>query len=179
MCFLSLKLKKKLSSKIFVWGAYSFKECHTQRPNRKPSLALRSLVRSARALVRSPYRVKLRALQPVRSRIVTRRKATSRLVNRSVAWLRCAHPGCKPNQAIGATEYCARHGGGKPCAEEECDRVARGATEYCARHGGGKRCAHKGCTYAARGATDFCVGHGGGKRCLLASKRIRAASTAR
>ena len=79
----------------------------------------------------------------------------------------CAHPGCKPNQAKGATDFCARHGGGNRCAHKEgCTKSAQGATEYCIVHGGGKRCAHKeGCTKSAIGATNFCKIHGGGKRC--------------
>ena len=79
----------------------------------------------------------------------------------------CAHPGCKPNIARGATGFCARHGGGKLCAHKEgCDKSAQGATKFCIVHGGGKRCAHKeGCTKSAKGATKYCIVHGGGKRC--------------
>jgi hypothetical protein len=77
----------------------------------------------------------------------------------------CAHPGCKPNRALGATGMCKSHGGGKRCAHEGCIYSAEGATNFCKSHGGGKRCAHKGCAKSADGATAYCVTHGGGKRC--------------
>ena len=68
----------------------------------------------------------------------------------------CAHPGCKPNRAIGATGFCKRHGGGKRCAHKACTKGAEGATDFCSFHGGGKRCAHKeGCTKSAEGATTY------------------------
>ncbi len=106
---------------------------------------------------------------------------------------RCAHPGCKPNRAIGATGMCKSHGGGKRCllASKRIRAVdnaraaqpsfavftaaesgaclqasARGLhIRYCVGHGGGKRCAHKGCGQSARGAAEYCSVHGGGKRC--------------
>jgi hypothetical protein len=77
--------------------------------------------------------------------------------------------------AIGATDYCSKHGGGKRCQGKEedgspCDKSAQGATDYCLRHGGGKRCQGKEedgspCKSGAIGATDYCSKHGGGKRC--------------
>jgi hypothetical protein len=52
------------------------------------------------------------------------------------------------------------------CAEEGCSKGALGDTEYCKAHGGGKRCQHKGClTGAADGGTQHGITHGGSKRC--------------
>ena len=68
-------------------------------------------------------------------------------------------------QAIGKTEKCVGHGGGKRCNEPECTASAIGKTKKCIGHGGGKRCNEPECTASARGKTEKCVGHGGGKRC--------------
>ena len=77
---------------------------------------------------------------------------------------RCAEEGCEKS-ALGATGMCIRHGGGKRCANEGCEKSALGATAYCVRHGGGKRCAEEGCEKSAQNATDMCTRHGGGLRC--------------
>ena len=53
----------------------------------------------------------------------------------------------------------------KRCQSEGCKKGAVGATDFCIEHGGGKRCQSEGCKKSAIGATDFCTGHGGGKRC--------------
>ena len=77
---------------------------------------------------------------------------------------RCIHHECTKS-AIGKTDYCIEHGGGKRCKEERCTKSARGKTDYCKRHGGGKRCKEERCTKSAVGKTDYCVEHGGGERC--------------
>ena len=53
----------------------------------------------------------------------------------------------------------------KRCQFENCIKQAIGKTDFCKRHGGGKRCQYEGCNVSAVGKTDFCVAHGGGKRC--------------
>jgi hypothetical protein len=39
--------------------------------------------------------------------------------------------------------------------------------DKCFKHGGGKRCSFDGCNKAPVGKTDFCIRHGGGKRCSI------------
>ena len=77
---------------------------------------------------------------------------------------RCQEPECKAS-AQGATDKCIKHGGGKRCSEAECKASAVGKTDYCVAHGGGKRCQEPKCKASARGTTDYCKAHGGGKRC--------------
>ena len=77
---------------------------------------------------------------------------------------RCQQQGCTKS-AVGATDFCVAHGGGKRCQQQGCTKSAQGATVFCKAHGGGKRCQQPGCTKSAEGATDFCKAHGGGKRC--------------
>jgi len=77
---------------------------------------------------------------------------------------RCKEDGCK-SSAVGKTDYCKKHGGGKRCKEDGCKNSARCKTDFCISHGGGKRCIEDGCKNSARGKTDFCISHGGGKRC--------------
>ena len=77
---------------------------------------------------------------------------------------RCKEEGCGAS-AVGKTEFCIAHGGGKRCKEEGCGTSAVGKTEFCIAHGGGKRCKEEGCGASAVGKTEFCVAHGGGKRC--------------
>ena len=55
-----------------------------------------------------------------------------------------------------------KHGGGKKCAQEDCDKVARGRTMFCAAHGGGVRCKLEGCNRVAIGKRQLCRAHGGG-----------------
>jgi len=71
---------------------------------------------------------------------------------------------CK-SSAIGKTDKCITHGGGKRCNELECKSFARGKTDKCKKHGGGKRCNEPDCKTSAIGKTDKCKKHGGGKRC--------------
>lgn len=68
------------------------------------------------------------------------------------------------NFARGASNLCARHGGGRRC---HCGKLARGPTNLCMRHGGGKRCALPTCEAAAVYKSDYCRAHGGGKRCQV------------
>jgi len=79
---------------------------------------------------------------------------------------RCTFLNC-PKSALGATDFCSVHGGGKRCTFLNCPRQAQGATDFCSAHGGGKRCTFLNCPSSALGATDFCSAHGGGKRCTF------------
>ena len=56
---------------------------------------------------------------------------------------------CELYSAIGATDQCVAHGGGKRCTHERCKKSARGATDKCVAHGGGKRCTHERCKNVA------------------------------
>jgi hypothetical protein len=76
----------------------------------------------------------------------------------------CQEERCE-KRAIGKTDYCIAHGGGKRCSELGCESSAQGRTDKCVAHGGGKRCSELGCESSAVGRTDKCVAHGGGKRC--------------
>ena len=76
----------------------------------------------------------------------------------------CIEPGCK-SSAIGKTDKCIAHGGGKRCNEPGCQVSAIGKTDKCVAHGGGKRCNETGCQASAIGKTNKCIAHGGGKRC--------------
>ena len=69
------------------------------------------------------------------------------------------------SSAMGKTDKCVAHGGGKRCNEPDCHSSAIGKTNKCVAHGGGKRCNEPGCKSSAQGKTDKCVAHGGGKRC--------------
>lgn len=77
---------------------------------------------------------------------------------------RCNEPDCKAS-AIGKTNKCVTHGGGKRCNEPDCKASARGNSDKCVKHGGGKRCNEPDCKSGAEGKSDKCVVHGGGKRC--------------
>jgi len=77
---------------------------------------------------------------------------------------RCNEPECKAS-AVGKTNKCVAHGGGKRCNEPDCQASAQGKTNKCVAHGGGKRCIELNCQASARGKTNKCVAHGGGKRC--------------
>jgi len=79
---------------------------------------------------------------------------------------RCFEQDCTAS-AIGKTDKCKRHGGGKRCIESNCTASARGKTDKCVAHGGGKRCVELDCTASAQGKTDKCKAHGGGKRCVV------------
>ena len=78
---------------------------------------------------------------------------------------KCLNESCNKS-AVGRTDYCKAHGGGKRCIESDCSKSAVGRTDYCVTHGGGKRCIESGCSKSARGKSDYCVSHGGGKRCI-------------
>jgi len=54
-----------------------------------------------------------------------------------------------------------RHGGGRKCDVESCEKVARGRTSKCAAHGGGVRCKLEGCNKAAVGRQQLCRLHSG------------------
>jgi hypothetical protein len=77
---------------------------------------------------------------------------------------RCKEDGCK-NSALGKTDLCAKHGGGKRCKEDGCENIAQGKTDFCRKHGGGNRCKEDGCKSSALDKTDLCAKHGGGNRC--------------
>ena len=77
----------------------------------------------------------------------------------------CIEPNCQTS-AIGKTDKCVAHGGGKRCIEPDCQASARGKTNKCIAHGGGKRCIEPDCQSGAQGKTDKCKKHGGGKRCI-------------
>jgi hypothetical protein len=53
--------------------------------------------------------------------------------------------------------------GSRKCEYEDCDKCAQGSTKFCIKHGGGRRCTVEGCNKGARDK-NFCAGHGGGKR---------------
>ena len=76
----------------------------------------------------------------------------------------CNEPDCK-SIAIGKTDKCIKHGGGKRCNEPNCHSSSRGNSGKCITHGGGKRCNEPDCHSSARGNSDKCVLHGGGKIC--------------
>ena len=78
---------------------------------------------------------------------------------------RCVEPGCNKS-AQGKTDKCKAHGGGERCVEPGCNKSARSKTDKCAAHGGGERCKEPGCDKSAIGKTDKCIAHGGGKRCV-------------
>jgi hypothetical protein len=80
--------------------------------------------------------------------------------------LRCQRKDCLL-LAVGGTQHCKAHGGGKRCKHEGCAKAAAtGGTQHCVAHGGGRRCQQEGCTKgAATGGTPHCQAHGGGKRC--------------
>ena len=48
-------------------------------------------------------------------------------------------PDCKAS-AVGKTNHCVAHGGGKRCVEPDCKASAVGKTNHCIAHGGGARC---------------------------------------
>ena len=68
------------------------------------------------------------------------------------------------NFARGASNLCARHGGGRRC---HCGKLARGPSNLCMKHGGGRRCSLPTCNAAAVYKSDYCRSHGGGKRCSV------------
>ena len=68
------------------------------------------------------------------------------------------------NFARGASNLCARHGGGRRC---HCGKLARGPSNLCMKHGGGRRCGLPTCNAAAVYKSDYCRSHGGGKRCSV------------
>ena len=76
----------------------------------------------------------------------------------------CNEPDCKKG-AVGKTDKCVAHGGGKRCNEPDCKASARGNSDKCIAHGGGKRCSEPDCKASAQGKTDKCKKHGGGTRC--------------
>lgn len=60
-----------------------------------------------------------------------------------------------------------KHGGGKRCKFDGCNKSAQGSTDLCKAHGGGKRCAwDTGCDKFARGRSGLCAAHA----TLMASK---------
>ena len=77
---------------------------------------------------------------------------------------RCNEPDCKSG-AIGKTNKCKRHDGGKRCVEPDCKASAICKFDKCIAHGGGKRCNEPDCKAGARDKFDKCKRHGGGKRC--------------
>lgn len=68
------------------------------------------------------------------------------------------------NFARGASNLCARHGGGRRC---HCGKLARGPSNLCMKHGGGRRCTIANCNAASVYKSDYCRAHGGGKRCVV------------
>jgi hypothetical protein len=77
---------------------------------------------------------------------------------------RCSEVDCSKS-AVGKTDKCVTHGGGKRCSEVDCYKSAQGRTDKCKAHGGGVRCSEVDCSKSAVGRSDKCVTHGGGKRC--------------
>ena len=76
----------------------------------------------------------------------------------------CVEPGCA-KWAVGKTDKCVEHGGGRRCIESGCGKSAREKSDKCKAHGGGRRCIESGCGKSAREKSDKCVEHGGGRRC--------------
>ena len=75
----------------------------------------------------------------------------------------CEIKGCT-RQNRRPSKLCVRHGGGKRCAEVECNIGAVYPTERCIAHGGGRRCVIPDCENSAQGVGSWCKKHGGGKR---------------
>jgi hypothetical protein len=93
----------------------------------------------------------------------------------------CELEGCT-KWAIGDTEHCKAHGGGKRCQKEGCLKSAEGGgTHRCKAHGGGRRCQHEGCSKAAQlGGTQHCIAHGeaGGASTRAAPRLVAERPTA-
>ena len=77
----------------------------------------------------------------------------------------CTHEGGCDKGAVGTSDKCKKHGGGRRCTEKGCSSSAREKSDKCIAHGGGKRCTENGCSSSAQGTSDKCVAHGGGRRC--------------
>lgn len=60
---------------------------------------------------------------------------------------------------------CKKHGGGKRCSEEGCDRPAQ-CKGKCPKHGGATRCKIDGCEKFSQ-SQGLCKGHGGGTLCAF------------
>ena len=75
----------------------------------------------------------------------------------------CDEPGCNKG-AVGTSNFCSTHGGGKRCQKDGCKSSAQGKTDFCSAHGGGKRCQEDGCNSGAQGTSDKCIKHGGGNK---------------
>jgi hypothetical protein len=71
----------------------------------------------------------------------------------------CGVEGCL-SLAKGSKGVCVRHGAGKRCREEGCEKLALG--DKCRKHGGGKRCKHDQCQKFVEGKNEACPEHGGG-----------------
>lgn len=46
-------------------------------------------------------------------------------------------------------------------------KAAVGGSQMCTAHGGGKRCSVDGCTKSSQSNTNLCVRHGGGRKCII------------
>jgi hypothetical protein len=69
---------------------------------------------------------------------------------------RCKADGCNKS-AVGGSSLCTAHGGGRRCSVDGCDKSAQSSTKFCVKHGGGKKCCNPDCEKVARGRTQFCA----------------------
>lgn len=67
----------------------------------------------------------------------------------STSWARvltrCSLPFSVSQSAVGGSNLCTAHGGGRRCHFQDCTRSAQSSTNYCVRHGGGRKCQVEGC----------------------------------
>ena len=96
------------------------------------------------------------------------KSSTSQLIpcfSTSIGGRRCTAFGCSK----GARDklFCAGHGGGRRCAEPDCQKSAVGGSLVCCTHGGGRKCSVPDCTKSRQSPTQFCIKHGGGRICSI------------
>ena len=87
----------------------------------------------------------------------------------------CQYPNCTKTR-LGA-HFCIRHGGGKRCQVEGCNKGASGTVgggaRFCIAHGGGRRCKIEGCNSTAKKG-GVCSSHGGRYECIVPGCRKTA-----
>ena len=114
-----------------------------------------------------------RRFQPVRTNcavkscldeVMTGKRFCQRHISRACQYADCSKTRLGPH-------FCIRHGGGKRCQVDGCNKGASGTigggAKYCIAHGGGRRCRVNGChSTAKRGG--LCSAHGGRYECQIA-----------
>ena len=78
---------------------------------------------------------------------------------------RCTVFGC--NKGARDKLFCSGHGGGRRCAEPDCQKSAVGGSLVCCTHGGGRKCSVPDCTKYRQSPTQYCIKHGGGRICSI------------